>query len=74
MVHLTRQLNTATLPNAQVDDHYEAQKYTEVLVSKQSVPDMPYASYDELKHAERVRDGQIIDGILNRLHCYEFMT
>ena len=74
MEYTHRQLNIATLPNTQVDDHYEAQEYTEVLVSKQSVPDMPYASYAEIKRAERVRDGQIIDGILNRLHCYEFMT
>ena len=59
MVHLIRQLN----------------KETGVIeVSRQSGPDMPYASYAEMKHAERVRDGQIIDGAINRWNCYEFMV
>lgn len=52
MVYTHRQLNIATLPNAQADDHYEAQEYTVITVSKQSVPDMPYASYAEMKRAE----------------------
>ncbi len=59
MVHLIRQLNKET---------------GVVEVSKQSVPDMPYASYAELKHAERVELGRVIRSIINRWHRYEFMV
>ena len=73
MVHLTRQLNTATLPNAQVDDHYDEQEIIVVTVSRQSVPDMPYASYAEMKHAERVELGRVIRKVITQWRDYQDM-
>jgi hypothetical protein len=35
---------------------------------------IPYASYAEMKQAERIRDTRIIRAIINRWHRYEFMT
>ena len=73
MVHTTRQLNIATLPNAQVDDHYDEQEIKVVTVSRQSVPDMPYASYAEMKHAERVELGRVIRKVITQWRDYQDM-
>ena len=56
MVHLTRQLNKET---------------GVVEVSRQSVPDMPYASYAKMKHAERVELGRVIRKVITQWRDYQ---